>query len=151
MNSNTVNLMWLTFMLMQPDWYHILGFYFFVDTAAYVDLHIPKVLNAVCDHPIISSTYPCHMAASHRHAIEHAHAVNAGFKSFEELFLASSLTTGLQDAQLSIDDVVFLLKTSMEDCHGQMPDEFNALQMDSVDVDDGLVGFRTEALSVIDL
>lgn len=143
-----MNLLWLAFMLLQPGWrYHILGFHFFVSTVDQLPSRFPEVLNVICDHPLTSSIYLCHMATSHsQDAVDRACCVDARFRALGELSFASSLSTGLEDAQLSIDDAVFLVKVSKADCHPQMDSVNDGNRL-------GCISFtgRAEALNAADL
>jgi hypothetical protein len=149
-----MNLLWLVLALTQR-WYYLLPLYFFVSAADSITGNFADIFHTICLFPVPSNTYACRVLNSRSNETDnYVSAVDAGYKTLHDLLsrpFESSLTNHLAEAQISIDDAVFLVKSSKMDCHMQMVEEFNRLEMESKEVNDELVDFRAQSLGATDL
>ena len=159
MNFRTANLLWILLALTQA-WYYVLPLFAVINATDSVTQHIYDVIYAVCEFPIASSTFVCRALMvsdgndTQNDATKYTSAIDSGFESLQDLLsnrAESSLAIGFSDVRTSIDDAVFLVKSSRMDCHEKMVEEFNDLVVGSAALNEGLMEFKARAHSSIDL
>lgn len=149
-----MNILWLVLALTQR-WYYLIPLYIFVNATDSIIYHFSDVTNAICSLPASSSTYICRKIASHRNeTAAYVSSVDKGYTSLSELLFSAvrpSIENGLAGAHLSIDDAIFLTKSSKMDCREGMVTAFEQLEVEARVISGDLVAFRAKVSGAVDL
>lgn len=134
-------------------WKYAVPVYLAASTTGSLRPYVGDLLSTMCDAPPFGMDFICR--ASHgTNAQAYSVAVDDGFRSLEDLFSSvtdSSVLTSLTYAQMSVDDAVFMVKSSKMNCQKEVVAEFDRLGLSSVEVNYGLMCFRAQAFSAVDL
>lgn len=136
-------------------WKYAVALYLASSATGSIRPYFGDLLSTICNIPPSGMDFICH-AWDHHSSNTQAYSVTVDdrFRSLEDLFSSVtnlSVSTSLADVQMSVDDAVFVVKSSKMDRQNEIVEELDRLGLSSVEVNHGLMHFRAQAFSAVDL